>query len=400
MTTSADNFGPKGFDSYPMALGDMLRGERATLDKTLLDVQNDLKIGFKYLAAIEDGDITVFETRGFIAGYVRSYARYLNLDGEVAFRQFCVETGFDGGRAEVTNRETPSLRIKESKIIAGVAANDAKRTSRMGAMTFGPQPWYESVSFSGLGSLAVLLLLVAGLGYGGWAVLQEVQRVQFAPVNETPGVTADITVLSDGALTAEKSPVVTGQGGTSPALSMDQLYRPQELEVPTIIARDGPISTINPQTQGALAPLPSPTQASIRPSDAPVAVALVYDPTAIDVVATSEAWVRVYLKDRSVLFEKVLQAGERYRLPADVVGPMLKAGNSGAVYVMIGNKTFGPVGSKAGVARNVSLSQGDVEANLAPVTGLFSEPLAPPLNHTSSDQVANAILNAVTQGAN
>ena len=123
MSTSAGDFRPRGFDSYPLALGDMLRGERATLSKSLIDVQNDLKIGVKYISAIENGDLDAFETRGFIAGYVRSYARYLNLDGDKAYKQFCIETGFDGQSIDVANRETPSQKQREQRILPGVAAN-------------------------------------------------------------------------------------------------------------------------------------------------------------------------------------------------------------------------------------------------------------------------------------
>ena len=71
---------PTGFDSFELRLGDVMRGERATLGKSLLDVQRELKIKATYIAAIENCDTTAFETQGFIAGYVRSYARYLGMD--------------------------------------------------------------------------------------------------------------------------------------------------------------------------------------------------------------------------------------------------------------------------------------------------------------------------------
>ncbi|WP_283647239.1 helix-turn-helix domain-containing protein, partial [Marinovum algicola] len=61
-------------------LGDIMRGERATLGKSLLDVQRELRIKASYIAAIENCDPSAFDTPGFIAGYVRSYARYLNMD--------------------------------------------------------------------------------------------------------------------------------------------------------------------------------------------------------------------------------------------------------------------------------------------------------------------------------
>ncbi len=51
--------GPRGFDDFELRLGDILRGERATLGKSLLDVQRELHIRAAYIAAIENGDLTV-----------------------------------------------------------------------------------------------------------------------------------------------------------------------------------------------------------------------------------------------------------------------------------------------------------------------------------------------------
>jgi hypothetical protein len=43
---------PRGFDDYELRLGDLLRGERATLGKSLIDVQRELHIRAVYIAAI------------------------------------------------------------------------------------------------------------------------------------------------------------------------------------------------------------------------------------------------------------------------------------------------------------------------------------------------------------
>ncbi len=395
MTTSAEDFRPRGFDSYPLALGDVLRGERATLGKTLIDVQNDLKIGVRYISAIEDGDLTVFETKGFIAGYVRSYARYLNLDGDKAYKQFCQETGFDGLNKDIAHRETPSQNQRQQRILPGVAANNPNVTTK-GPMALRSQSWYEKVSLSAVGSLMVLIMLVIGLGYGGWQVLQEVQKVQFAPVNETPGVASDVSVLSAGSNPSDISPVLnqtaSGSFTSGATLTLDQLYRPQEFDTPTVISRDGPIVQIDPETLGTFAPAPIIVETPVVDIvEAPPVAVVETGPPTIDIVATRPAWVRVYLPDNSVLFEKILNSGQRYRIPVDLHNPLLKAGNSGSVYLMVGDKSYGPVGSSGGVARKISLVQGDIETRFQEVLNLFSETLAPPLN-VEADQTAEAVL--------
>ena len=99
----------KGFDDYQTSLGDIMRGERATLGKSLLDVQRELKIKANYIAAIENSDPAAFDTPGFIAGYVRSYGRYLGLDPEWAFKTFCDEGNFTvahGMSADASVRRT------------------------------------------------------------------------------------------------------------------------------------------------------------------------------------------------------------------------------------------------------------------------------------------------------
>ena len=71
--------GLKGFDDFQLRLGDMMRGERATMGKSLLDVERELRIKAAYISAIENSDPDAFDTPGFIPGYVRSYARYLGM---------------------------------------------------------------------------------------------------------------------------------------------------------------------------------------------------------------------------------------------------------------------------------------------------------------------------------
>ncbi len=179
---------PGGFDGYDVtdvALGDLMRGERATLGKSLLDVERELKIRAAYVAAIENGDVGAFSSPGFIAGYVRSYARYLAMDPEWTFRRFCDETGFYGVHGPSAQQardakrmigDAPPRKLDPNEVIKGARISFAPKRD---SLLSGVEP-------GALGSFAVLITLVMGLGYGAWAILHDIQRLQIAPVDQAP----------------------------------------------------------------------------------------------------------------------------------------------------------------------------------------------------------------------
>jgi cytoskeleton protein RodZ len=106
MDKGLENQRPRGFDMYEVTLGDQMRGERATLGKSLLDVQRDLRIKATCISAIENCDPSAFQTAAFIAGYVRSYARYLNMNPDECFVRFCEESGFGGVNSDLKSAST------------------------------------------------------------------------------------------------------------------------------------------------------------------------------------------------------------------------------------------------------------------------------------------------------
>ena len=109
----------KGFDDFEVTLGDAMRGERATRGKSLMDVQHDLRIKAAYIAGVEDCDPSVFDTPGFIAGYVRSYAKYLGMDPDASFEMFCKESGFESIHG-MSERALPTRLSREDRLAASI----------------------------------------------------------------------------------------------------------------------------------------------------------------------------------------------------------------------------------------------------------------------------------------
>ncbi|MFO1175498.1 MAG: DUF4115 domain-containing protein [Paracoccaceae bacterium] len=395
--SAEDTDKPKGFDDFELRLGDMMRGERATLSKSLLDVQRELRIKASYIAAIENCDTAAFDTPGFIAGYVRSYAKYLGLDPEWAFTRFCKEANFTvahGMSAAASGPLYGGKRRKEKEYDEPLANPNASFVPRGEKMFSGVEP-------GALGSIAVLLLLVGGIGYGGWKVLQEVQRVQLSPVDQAPGVVADLDPLAGaaGGAAAQAQPT-TGVMAALPAQdaqpdpqALDHLYRPQALDTPVLVARDGPIASIDPNSVGVLAQSASDravSEALAAPpfGETPVQVVAADVPPAVEIIAARPSWVRVQAADGTVLFEKVLDAGERYTVPVTDEPAQLRAGESGAVYFAVNGATYGPAGASGQVTKNISLSPDALTQRYAAADINADADLARAVAMASADQAA------------
>ena len=374
----------KSFDDYEFRLADLMRVERATMRKSMLDVQRELRIKAAYIAAIENADPSAFDTPGFIAGYVRSYARYLGMDPDEAFDTFCEESGFTvahGMSAQASGARKSGFSEKRN----GPQLDNSPFGT--GGLAFAPQAdgLFSQIEPRAIGSSLVLVGLIAGLAFGGWSVLKQVQQVQVAPVDQTLIVLSDIDPLSGAARVAETPAEENEPQGVRfappTAEALDRLYRPQALDVPVLVARDAPISTLDPRAVGALpapalpevqtasAALPSQRQADgiqralmeagVVPETGatPGVPRVVEEPgPRLRLVAVRPAWMRVRAADGSTLFEATLQPGDVYDVPQTEVPPTLRVGDAGAVYVQMGDTHYGPLGGRGAVVSKIALS--------------------------------------------
>ncbi|TWI36759.1 helix-turn-helix domain-containing protein [Paracoccus sulfuroxidans] len=388
---------PPGFDDPDFRLGDLMRGERATMGKSLLDVQRELRIRASYVAAIENADISAFDTPSFIAGYVRSYARYLGMDSDWTFRRFCQESGFQPTHGMAPAASGPKPQRRPSDPVEALANPHAIFLPKQ-------ESFWSSIEPRAIGSVLVMVMLACGLGYGGWTVLQEVQKVSLTPGEQTPGVVASLDPVQEA---AEPETVETAQINLPRPEGIDRTYRPQALEVPVLIARDGPIAAIDPGLTNSAAPGAAATAvvqaqnpatpdgmnvaqsvaAGMVPAAPNLEVAMgpgipaeqaavrtvAPDAPEVEILAVRPAWVRVTSADGTVLLEKTMDAGERFALPKLEAPPILRAGNSGGVYFAVNGQTYGPAAPGAKVVKNVELS-----ANSLTTAYAFADPAKDP----------------------
>lgn len=372
--------GLKGYDSYRVSLGDEMRGMRASLGKSLLDVQRDLRIKANHLDAIENADPSVFRDRGFLAGYVRAYARYLGMDEGEVLRRFNEEAKIvapedEGGRGLVARARRvrkPDAAISASRLAA--ASRNSAVHADIGALA------------RGAGSLATLVALVGGLGYGGWALLQNIQRVEFVPTPDAPAALAEAPRLDGMSRIAKASVAPTPE---IDAAALAAVYAAQDAPPPRLDRRDGPIAALDPDASGVYArrsanaasararaemerlSRPDPafqralelTELAATGSSAPPAQGLGLQ-TGLSLVFDQEAWVRVRDRSGAVVHQALMQAGQEWRAPDGVDGLTLRAGNAGGVFIRLDGVRYGPLGQPGAVVSSVALDSAAIRATL------------------------------------
>ena len=366
---------PKGFDDFELKLGDTLRGERATLGKSLVEVQNELKIKACYISAIENCDPLAFDTPGFVAGYVRSYARYLNLEPDEVFTKFCSESGFAtvhgmSDKASSIKANSNSVLLSSENFIDGEELFRKSPTAILdsSANTF------DKIEPGAIGSLAALICVVCGIGYGGLTLFNQIQTVEISPSEASPIVLSEISsvILKEENIDSLKTNLATSE-------QLDRLYRPQALDVPVLTARDAPISTLDPSfsnnfdieeklniseivTNGSETGI---TEKLLNKGLEETSIQVVQElPPSIAVLVAENAWVQITAADGTVIYENIMLPGEEFVLPQLEIPPKLRAGMSGYIYFSVNGELFGPVGSGTSVRKNVELSATNIASTL------------------------------------
>ena len=360
----------KGFDDFHISLGDIMRGERATLGKSLIDVQDALKIKAIYIAAVEESNPSVFDTPGFIAGYVRSYAKYLGMDPENAFDLFCKESGFTPVHG-MSNKSLPNKVNYDEKL----PTITVKPFNGLGDSTtpFAPpsESFLNELDFRAMFSSLVLLLLLGVLGYGAKTVVQKIQLVQLVPIEQSPLMLSGLDPLRP----RTDLDLTSGQAKNNSDEIYSRLYRPQALNTPVLIPRDSSISSLNPGNQGLFLKkgtwMEKETSIAVGVNNKPE-TGLVSEnkskltprvqilapmPNRVQLVAKNGVWLRVKDANGSIIYEQVMDAQDPFDVPIlDRPALIERAGNSGSLFFLVNGQLYGPAGNGTRTVKNIYLS--------------------------------------------
>lgn len=384
----------KGFDDYEIKLGDTMRGERATLGKSLIDVQNDLKIKSIYIQAVEDANPMVFDTPGFIAGYVRSYAKYLGLDPEKSFELFCSESGF----TPVHGMDPEKALPKRSKNVGGIKDTEKYPKSGFGttSATFAPpkETLLNKVDLKSFLSSMVLIFFLLGLAFGIQNVFKKIQQVQITAIDQPPVIPSDLDPLIPFASSSNtsKTDLVANSN------IYNRIYRPKALDMPIIESRDGPISGIDPNILGTfgslnVSSLSKPKKISDDLSKMKIISQQKPEKTVTDTVqllAAEGVWIRIKDDAGSILYERIMDARKPLDLPVSKNKKFIdRAGNSGALFFVVNGKLYGPAGEKTRTVKNIELSARNIKSTYSLYTPGLESSLYSFLNDIESDALSD-----------
>jgi len=345
-----------------LAVGPTLRAARERKGRSLEECAQQLFIRLPFLQALEEGRHRDLPGGAYAAGFLRTYAEFLELDGEELVRRFREEGA--GGFTNRTELAFPSP-VSEGRVPGG------------------------AVIFLGL--------VLAALTYGGWLLLSNRETDVAEMVPPLPERLASM-LTRQAALTGEPRPA----NPPAPAGDSD-VAKPREDVVPPAESEDEAKPAEAAAPPPAVAPVPSLPPAPVEPVAAkpdslkteppkvvpakpdsvaaPAAPAVPAPPPPVAPApdeakpavpdgkvfgaehadsrvmlraVVDDCWVQVREVDGSILTSRLLRRGDSLRLP-NRSGLVLMAGNAGALEVTVDGRRIPPLGAIGQVRRDVRL---------------------------------------------
>lgn len=325
------------------AVGALLRARREELNLDLETIGEALRIKPIFLDALELGRTQDLPGPAYAIGFVRAYAHYLGFDSERVLEVYKAEA------ADVHTKPDLSLPVP------------------LGAR-----------SLPG-GTILLVGVILALCGYGTWYYLATGERDRPERVAAVPAELQQLAPLATGPRPADTTLGPANAGVAAPGagprlasglVSPDTAVPPASIvatpAIATLPTNPGPASPPTNQPAGdaapgqppaavvAAAPLTGDPGKAVGNSAAkPPADAAVKPTGQVEIKAMADCWIQVRGSDQSIVFSRVLKAGESYQVPRP--GLILRTGNAGALAILVDGKAAPAIGAVGTLRRNVTL---------------------------------------------
>jgi cytoskeleton protein RodZ len=310
-------------------IGRALRESREARGEELDEVADFLRIRPAYLAALEQGELRALPGRPYVVGFLRAYAAYLGLDGDV------LVASLKGSLDRLAGQ--PALSYREP--IA-----EARR---------------------GTAVMVTASLVLAASVYAGYYAIYRVDRGGVEPVAEAPGEVAKLAsdTLRRGA-DAAKAEAAAPAERTAPQHAaraavppIPALAAPEERNADAGSAVAAELPDNRPLRAAPAGPSPARQQLALLDSEqvaAPHPAASADGSARLALVATGSSWIQVRSAGKDYVRTRTLEPGERFPLPNrnDLA---LSTGDAGTLEVVVDGESRGPLGQAGQIVKNLPL---------------------------------------------
>ena len=277
-------------------IGSELRSARLHQELSLDEVEQELRIRAKFLAAIENGDYSLLPSQVQARGFLRNYAQFLGLDGDLILSRYeqamrqPVPYGPNGGDKNQLPRPTPVVVSKpnENGNRTAKAASAAENAPDTGQTSRRRRDFSSSMVVFGLAAV----MMFFALAIGG---------------------TRAIEWLIDADRTAEGVDFIQSVLGDQP--------------------------TVTPSP--TLAPTPIATQGVAIPNEQ------MFNSVFVIINVTQRTWARVTV-DGTVQFEGIAAPGTRLQYQGSEA-VTIRAGNGAGLDVIVNDQKMGALGERGEV---------------------------------------------------
>ncbi len=359
----------KSYDTYEISLGEVLRGERATLGKTLEQVQADLKIKKEFIVAIERCELEGLDNRSFVAGYVRTYARYLGLNPESVYEKFCIEAGFVS--SDVNPFYSKTKKTDQKKIEKTSIRENTWKPGKIGTESDFKKAFFVFF-LSKITPVFSLLLVLFGVSYWATSIILDLQRLELVPIEQEPYQSVDLLgeIMEQGEELKRAEmhlKTMNNKNGLVDENFLHKYYDSKEELFPIVENRDSPIARIDPDTSGIFLEENkntgleevkngfNPPIGMEFPREYKPLVVISPKTPLLRLIALERAWIRLRDEQGDVYLEKNFKSGEEFIIPEVLFAGSLRAGNATKVYFNLDGKIFGPISESSSVVKDFSL---------------------------------------------
>lgn len=297
-------------------LGNILRDAREMKGLTVAEAQERTRISAHYLEAMEHGEYHLLPTPVHVRGFLRNYARFLDLDPEPLIERY-----------EASKNGRPQ----------GAASQPASGSDALSSRP--EQPFFNPVnmeldrSSDGTESRVRLVIIVALLITIGLAASR------FIPMIRGNGDGRDnLPQMIEAIMTADEEPEAEGE--------TDSSATPEAGATPTVGEAVDDQSAIIPSERNDPAGAAT-DQANAPPTQMPLPATM--DRVNLRLDITERTWVRVTIDGEVVLEDQVVREDGPFEWEAQQEAHLL-TGNAAGVFVTINDQDIGRLGERGVVA--------------------------------------------------